>query len=182
MYCALFLDRDGVINVDHGYVASKERWEFIPGIFDLAAEANRRGYLVIVVTNQAGIARGYYSEAQFLELMDWVRQEFAVRQAKLDAVYFCPHHPEGIGGYRKVCRCRKPAPGMLLRAASERNIDLRSSIFVGDNQTDFQASKAAGVGRFLYFGSNCDDPAITLTSLTDYDRIFGGSIESQRNR
>lgn len=171
---ALFLDRDGVINVDYGYVGAKERCEFMPGIFDLAAEANRRGYLVIVVTNQAGIARGYYSEMQFLELMNWMQSEFAARHAKLDAIYYCPHHPEaGIGDYKRVCGCRKPAPGMLLRAARERNIDLRASIFIGDNEIDFQASEAAGVGRFLYFGLDRNDPAVTLTSLTDYDYIFG---------
>jgi D-glycero-D-manno-heptose 1,7-bisphosphate phosphatase len=150
---ALFLDRDGVINVDHGYVHRPEEFEFVGGIFDVVAAANRAGYIVVVVTNQAGIGRGYYSEAQFYAITDWMKTKFAEHGAQIDAVYFCPYHPEhGIGKYRCESEFRKPAPGMLLQAQRELNIDLSSSIFVGDKASDIQAGRAAGVGRLLLLG------------------------------
>ena len=90
---ALFLDRDGVINLDHGYVHTPEEFEFVDGIFEVVATANRAGYLVVVVTNQAGIGRGYYSETQFHALTDWMKASFAEHGGQIDAVYFCPYHP-----------------------------------------------------------------------------------------
>jgi len=150
---ALFLDRDGVINLDHGYVHTPEKFEFVDGIFEVVAAANRAGYIVVVVTNQAGIGRGYYSEAQFYALTDWMKAKFAEQGAQIDAVYFCPYHPEhGIGKYRCESEFRKPAPGMLLQAQRELNIDLSSSVFVGDKASDIQAGRAAGVGRLLLLG------------------------------
>jgi D-glycero-D-manno-heptose 1,7-bisphosphate phosphatase len=152
---ALFLDRDGVINVDHGYVHMPEEFEFVDGIFEVVATANQAGYLVVVVTNQAGIGRGYYSEAQFHDLTHWMIGRFAEHGGQIDAVYFCPYHPEhGIGKYRCESEFRKPAPGMLLQAERELNIDLSSSIFVGDKASDMQAGRAAGVGRLLLLGGN----------------------------
>lgn len=152
---ALFLDRDGVINVDQGYVCTPERTEFVDGIFDLVRTANALQYLVIVVTNQAGIARGYYSEADFLRYMEWVNNEFKRRDARIDDVFFCPHHPvEGKGEYLKVCDCRKPKPGMILRAASRYGLNLRRSIMIGDNLTDMDAGVAAGVGNNLRLGES----------------------------
>jgi len=151
---ALFLDRDGVINVDHGYVCTAERTEFVDGIFDLVRAANRSGYLVIVITNQAGIARGYYSIPDFLAYMDWVRGEFSRRGAHIDDVFFCPHHPvAGQGGYLKACRCRKPAPGMILDAAAKHGLNLPQSILVGDQPTDVEAGVAAGVGMNIQLGT-----------------------------
>jgi D-glycero-D-manno-heptose 1,7-bisphosphate phosphatase len=151
---ALFLDRDGVINVDHGYVHRPEAVEFIDGIFELVAVARRAGYLVIVVTNQAGIGRGYYSEADFHALMDWMKSRFVERGGQIDAVYFCPYHPEhGIGDYRRESACRKPAPGMLLQAQQELDIDMELSIFIGDKPSDMAAGLAAGVGTLLYLSS-----------------------------
>lgn len=147
---ALFLDRDGVINVDHGYVCTPERTEFVDGIFDLCRLAMRRGYLVVVITNQAGIARGYYSEQEFRDYMDWMRGVFAEHHAQLDAVYYCPHHPvEGVGEYRRKCACRKPEPGMILAAQRDLRLDLSRSIFVGDSPSDGQAGKTAGVGTCI---------------------------------
>lgn len=145
---ALFLDRDGVVNVDKGYVHTPEETEFIPGIFELVADANARGYKVIIVTNQAGIGRGYYTEEVFHGYMDWVRAEFEARGARIDAVYFCPHHPEhGVGEYKQLCECRKPKPRMILQAAEEHGIELGNSVMLGDKQSDMQAAEAAGVGR-----------------------------------
>ena len=148
---ALFLDRDGVINIDHGYVFRPIDFHFIEGIFELVAVANRLGYLVVVVTNQAGIGRGYYSEADFHTLTDWMREQFARQGAQIDAVYFSPNHPEhGIGNYRHESVFRKPGPGMFFQAAEELGIDLSSSIMVGDKLSDMLAAEAAGVlHRFL---------------------------------
>lgn len=144
---ALFLDKDGVINIDHGYVCTAERTDFIEGIFEVCQAATRQGFLNVVITNQAGIARGYYTEQDFLAYMEWVRGEFRRRGAQIDAVYFCPHHPEyGKGEYLLQCECRKPKPGMLLRAAGDLGIDLAGSVLLGDTDSDVAAGEAAGVG------------------------------------
>lgn len=144
---ALFLDKDGVINVDHGYVCTPERTDFIDGIFELCRAATGHGYLNVVITNQAGIARGYYTEQQFLAYMEWVRGEFRNHGAQLDAVYYCPHHPvHGIGGYLRDCDCRKPKPGMILRAARDLDLSLAGSVMLGDTASDVAAGEAAGVG------------------------------------
>jgi D-glycero-D-manno-heptose 1,7-bisphosphate phosphatase len=145
---ALFLDRDGDINVDTGYVHTAEQTQWLPGIFEYVAGAVRAGYAPVVVTNQAGIARGYYSEGQFLEYTRWVHDEFAARGVPLLATFYCPHHPDaGQGEWRVACACRKPAPGMLLAAAEALAIDLPGSVLVGDTLADIAAAKAAGVGR-----------------------------------
>lgn len=147
---ALFLDRDGIINVDFGYGVHPEQTVFVKGIFKLCGQALAAGYRLVVVTNQAGIARGYYSEDDFHTYMDWMQQEFVDRGVPLAGVYFCPHHPEGkVARYRKVCECRKPAPGMILCAAVELNLDLAASVLVGDKASDVAAGKAAGVGCCL---------------------------------
>ncbi|MEJ2803634.1 HAD family hydrolase [Comamonadaceae bacterium PP-2] len=143
---ALFLDRDGVINVDSGYVHRIEEFRFLPGIFELVRQANACEYRVVVVTNQAGIGRGYYTEVDFRVLMDWVREQFVLQGAVLDAVYFCPDHPEhGVGRYRRQSPMRKPGPGMLLQAQQDLGLDLSRSIMVGDSLSDMQAGRAAGV-------------------------------------
>lgn len=148
---ALFLDRDGVINVNHGYVHKQENFEFIDGIFELVRKARELGYIVVVVTNQAGIGRGYYSEDDFLTLTEWMKAQFAARGADIDAVYFCPYHPmHGEGQYRRDSPMRKPAPGMLLQARDEFGIDMALSMMVGDKRSDMQAGAAAGVGTLLW--------------------------------
>ncbi|MEG3789790.1 HAD family hydrolase [Lysobacter sp. CCNWLW3] len=145
---ALFLDRDGVINTDHGYVHTPERTDWVPGIFDLAAQARSCGFLVVVVTNQAGIARGYYDEAQFYRYTQWVHEQFASRGAPLLATYFCPHHPDaGLGELKMACSCRKPQPGMLLQAAQDWDIRPASSVLVGDQASDIEAARLAGLGQ-----------------------------------
>lgn len=149
---ALFLDRDGVINVDHAYVHRREDVEFIDGIFDLCRSARRRGYLVVVVTNQAGIGRGYYTEHDFQRLTDWMLERFGAEGAAIDRVYFCPYHPvHGVGRYKVDSPFRKPGPGMILQAAEELGIDLARSVLVGDMATDIGAGHAAGVGCKLLF-------------------------------
>lgn len=158
MVPALFLDRDGVINHDHGYVHRIADFEFIEGIFALGRAASAAGFKLIVVTNQAGIGRGYYTPVQFLELSDWMRKQFSSEGAEITDVYFCPHHPEhGIGIYRRECSCRKPNPGMLLRAAEEHGLDLGRSILVGDTASDIEAATRAGVGRTVLFGAHAGE-------------------------
>jgi len=160
---ALFLDRDGVINVDHAYVHRKEDFHFVDGIFELVATAKSAGYLVVVVTNQAGIGRGYYTEADFHRLMDWVKEQFALRAGCIDGIYFCPHHPDhGVGDYRKESSFRKPGPGMLLQAAKDLDIDLANSIMVGDKVSDAQAGLAAGVGTLLHLGAETQQSGAVL--------------------
>ena len=168
---ALFLDRDGVINVDRGYVHRPEQIEFVAGVFDLVRAASELGYLVVVVTNQAGIGRGYYSEEDFHLLMAWLTGQFISRGGKIDAVYFSPFHPEhGRGEYRRHSDCRKPAPGMLLRAQRELDIDLPTSIFIGDKRSDVDAGLAAGVGAVLGLGvaaTTCGEGWHRIVTLHD---------------
>jgi D-glycero-D-manno-heptose 1,7-bisphosphate phosphatase len=150
---ALFLDRDGVINLDHGYVCRVEQFEWLEGVFDTVRAAAAGGLLTIVVTNQAGIARGYYTEAAFRQLTDWMLATFAASGAPVTAVYHCPYHPDGIGPYRVADHPdRKPNPGMLLRAAREHDLDLGSSLLAGDQETDVEAGIRAGVGATARFG------------------------------
>ena len=144
---AVFLDRDGVINREGGYVHNVDEFHFIDGVFDACLEMSKAGYRLIVITNQAGIARGYYTEDDFHHLTEWMLNEFRKHGIEIDGVYYCPHHPvHGVGDYRRDCDCRKPAPGMILRAAKEHSLDLRRSILVGDKVTDIEAGRAAGVG------------------------------------
>ena len=144
---ALFLDRDGVINVDHGYVHRIADFEFMPGIFDLVRCARAQQMRVVVVTNQAGIGRGLYTEADFAALTQWMCERFAQADAGIDRVYHCPTHPTAaLGAYRVDSPLRKPHPGMLLAARSELALDLGASALVGDKLSDMQAGLAAGVG------------------------------------
>ena len=149
---ALFLDRDGVINIDHAYVYKKEDFEFVDGIFELCRRAKQHGFLICVVTNQAGIGRGYYTEANFLELTDWMCTVFCSEGAAIDKVYFCPTHPvHGIGEYKVDSTFRKPGPGMILQAAQDLDIDLARSILVGDKESDIEAGTSAGVNCNLFY-------------------------------
>ena len=152
MVKALFLDRDGVINKDFGYVHVPSNFIFEDGIFELIRNANSFGLLVIVVTNQAGIARGYYDVNTFNLLTEWMLGEFRNQLCKIDAVYFCPYHPEGvIDEYREDHFDRKPKPGMFLRAEKDFSIDMKKSILIGNKISDIEAGLSSGVGtNFLY--------------------------------
>lgn len=158
---ALFLDRDGVINVDTGHAHKQEDIAFIPGIFDFCRSAVGKGYKLIIITNQSGIARGLYGKPEFHVLMSWMAERFKEEACPWTAYYFCPHHPDfGNARYRKQCDCRKPQPGMILQAAKEWNISLAQSVLVGDKETDLEAGRAAGVGRVVLFKG--DFTAFTL--------------------
>jgi D-glycero-D-manno-heptose 1,7-bisphosphate phosphatase len=150
----LFLDRDGVINVNHGYVHTAERTEWVAGILPLLADAARLGYQVVVVTNQAGIARGFYSVDDFTDYTRWQHEQLLQAGAPLLGTWFCPHHPQaGQGEFKIDCLCRKPEPGMLLKAIEGFSIDPAQAVFVGDKISDMQAGAAAGIGKlFLIAG------------------------------
>ncbi len=150
----LFLDRDGVVNYDFGHVGTVDRFKFKPFIFDLILEANYKKYKVIIITNQAGIAKGLYSEEDFKFLNNWMLNEFKSNNCFIDDVYYCPYHPtKGRGCYLKDSFDRKPNPGMILKAINKHNIDLQKSILVGDNITDINAGKSSGI-KNLYFINN----------------------------
>lgn len=144
---ALFLDRDGVINKEKNYLYKKNDFEFIDGIFELCKYFQKRNYYIIVVTNQSGIARGYYSDKEFLDLSQWMEKKFLENNVIIDKIYYCPHHPD----FSQNCNCRKPKPGMILQAQEELNIDLKHSIMVGDKERDIEAAINAGISETYLF-------------------------------
>jgi D-glycero-D-manno-heptose 1,7-bisphosphate phosphatase len=155
---ALFLDRDGVLNVDTGYLHRPEELRWVPGAIETVKRFNDLGWLVVVVTNQAGIARGLYDEAAMHGLHAFMQDELRRHGAHVDAFYHCPHHPEGILADLAVgCDCRKPEPGMLLAAARDWPIDLAASLLVGDRETDIEAARRAGVRGILFEGGSLAD-------------------------
>lgn len=147
---AVFLDRDGTINEEKEYLSRVEDFEFIPGAAAAISRLNAAGFLVIVVTNQSGIGRGYYDEAALERLHRHMDRELARFGAAVDAYYFCPHHPQhGIGDYGVECACRKPLPGMLLQAARDFPLDLAASYIIGDKLADVDAGLKAGCRPLL---------------------------------
>ena len=143
----LFLDRDGVINIEKNYLYKIDDFEFIDGIFDLCRYYLSLGYIIVVVTNQSGIARGYYTKDDFETLTSWMIDEFEKKSIEIKKVYFCPHHPDIDG----ECKCRKPKPGMLLDAKKEFDIDMADSVMVGDKERDIEAALASGVKKSFLF-------------------------------
>ena len=167
---ALFLDRDGVINVEKNYVHRIEDFEFVDCIFDLCRAAAKSSMPIVVVTNQAGIGRGYFSEVQFQALTDWMRNRFEQERAPIAAVYYCPYHPvHGVGAYQKESFDRKPNPGMILRARDELGLDLSRSILIGDKGSDIAAAKAASIGLTILLGARVEEsaPDRMITSLSE---------------
>ncbi len=147
---ALLLDRDGVINENGRYLCRSEDIRFLDGIFPLCHAAQEKGYRIIIVTNQSGIGRGYYTEEDFSELTRWMCGEFLEQGVTITQVYYCPYHPDkGIGRYRVDSEDRKPNPGMILKARDEFDLDLQSSILIGDKDSDMEAGRRAGVGTLL---------------------------------
>lgn len=152
---AAFLDRDGVINIDHAYVSRRADFEFVDGALEAARRLHDAGYVLIVVTNQSGIGRGYYTEEDFEALNIFMCRVFEEAGAPLEGIYFCPHHPQkAIGKYKVACNCRKPQPGMILRASEELCIDLSRSILFGDKESDMLAAVNAGVPRRILLGKD----------------------------
>jgi D-glycero-D-manno-heptose 1,7-bisphosphate phosphatase len=171
---ALFLDRDGVINHEIGYLYRPEDVRFVDGIFPLCRTAQALGYKLVVVTNQSGIARELYTTAQFESLMAWMREQLLREQITLDAVYHCPYHPEhGVGAWKREHEDRKPSPGMLHRGARDLGIALGDSVLVGDRCSDIAAANAAGLRQaFLLRGTEgapCAGEFLAVESLFEVE-------------
>ena len=167
---AVFLDRDGVLIEDTGYPHSIEKMKILAGTSDAIKRLKKAGYLIIIVSNQSGIARGLFTEKEFEEFNKKLVYELRKEGAIIDAVYYCPHHPEGkVEKYKKICECRKPKPGMLLKAAREHNISLQNSWMIGDKEEDIIAGKAAGCKtiRIDEKGEKTDFSAKTLLDAVD---------------
>ena len=165
MHKALFLDRDGVVNVEKNYLHKMEEFELVEGIVEVCRAYQEQGYLIIVVTNQSGISRGYYTQEDFAILSEWMVEYFKVLGVTITHIYHCPHH-ESIDG---VCECRKPEPGMFLEAQKEYDLDMPHSVMIGDNERDIEAALRAGVGtNILLSGDVIDSKANrTISSLKE---------------
>jgi len=167
---AIFLDRDGVINKDHAYIYKIEDFEFIHGVFDACRHFKQLGYRIIIVTNQSGIGRGYYSEHEFAVLTEWMKSQFMANDCEIDAVYFCPHHPEkAVAPYRLECECRKPAPGMLLKGIEAFDLLPSACVMIGDKPSDMAAAQAAGIGRKILLRS---EQLLNPDKTTDADELW----------
>lgn len=146
MKTAVFLDRDGTINEEMGYINHPDRFMLFPFVAESIRIFNALDMKVIIITNQAGVARGYFSEQLLSSIHEKLLSDVAKQNARIDAIYYCPHHPkEGLGKYRKTCSCRKPKPGMVQKAAKEHDIDISKSYMIGDRFRDIQFAKQLGL-------------------------------------
>ncbi|MCC5466810.1 D-glycero-alpha-D-manno-heptose-1,7-bisphosphate 7-phosphatase [Pelosinus baikalensis] len=152
---AVFFDRDGVLNVDRGYICRREELEWMPGAIAALQKLYELDYLVFVVTNQSGIARGFYQEEDVYNFHRCMAEEVEKQGAVIHSFYFCPHHPEGkVDQYAILCNCRKPLPGMIQQACLEWPVDLEKSFLIGDMQRDIDAARAAGIPGYLFSYGN----------------------------
>ncbi len=152
MIRAIFFDRDGVLNEEVGYLWEIERFKWIDGARDAIKFCNERGILTVVVTNQSGIARGLYTARDVEILHDFMQKSLAEVGAHIDKFYYCPHHPKGsVEEFSVVCDCRKPKPGMILKACEDFKIEPAQAIMFGDSERDIEAAKAAGLRAGIFF-------------------------------
>ena len=170
---AVFLDRDGVINVDYGYVYKISDFILLPGIVKGLRTLQDNGYELVVVTNQSGIARGYYSQEDYSAISNYYHGLLSAQGVMLSAIYCCPHHPRGsITRFAIKCDCRKPSSGMLSQAALDLNLNLSLSFMFGDKVTDMLAAKAAGLSYGVLIGNQIPDPidfpVVLSSSLSQY--------------
>ena len=175
---AVFLDRDGTINKDVGYLHEKEKFEYIEGAVEGLKALQDMGYILVIVTNQSGIARGLFTEDDYLEFQSWIEDDLRSKGITIVGSYYCPHHPEAIvSKYRVKCECRKPKTGLFWKAASELNIDMDNSFAVGDKMRDLAIVNESGVKGFLV-GENTENCAglenITICkNILDVSSIIG---------
>ncbi len=162
---AIFLDRDGTLNIEKNYLYRIEDFEFIKGMPEAIRKWNELGYLVIVITNQAGVARGYYREEDVKILHEYINECLKKLGAHINSFYYCPHHPtEGIGKYKIECNCRKPKTGLLEKAIVEFSIDVNKSYLFGDKESDLEAGSKMKIKSFLVDGKSFD--------INYYSKIF----------
>lgn len=163
---ALFLDRDGVLNIDHGYIGSADRFDVISGVFYALTQAQALDFRLIVVTNQSGIARNYFTRAEYLAVERYMLDIFAAKGIFFTGIYHCPHHPQGERSDLAIaCDCRKPAPGMILQACADHRLDPARSVLIGDKLSDIQAGRNAGVGHSFLIDSSDADGTSRFASL-----------------
>lgn len=172
---AVFVDRDGVLITDVDHLTSASEIEILPGVPESLRRLRNAGWAAVVVTNQSVVARGLVTEDELRAIHRTLESQLRARRAALDAIYYCPHHPEGVvAAYRAACDCRKPQPGLLLRAASDLGLDLRSSVMVGDTASDIEAGRRAGCRTVLIHhaspagGSSRESTAVADTAAADY--------------
>ena len=177
MVKALFLDRDGVLNVDKGYVSQIGDFEFVPGVFDALRHAQKQGYSLFIVTNQSGIARGLYTEADYHRLTKWMVDQFANENVTITQVYYCPYHSEGtVLEYTQASDLRKPNPGMLLLAQQEHGLSLEESVLIGDKETDIEAGARAGVATTILVCAESERETkadCMVTSIRELPKLLG---------
>ena len=169
----LLLDRDGVINIDRGYVGTREQFEFMPGIFPFLQAAQDMGYRLAILTNQSGVARGLYTVADYEKLTAWMLKELAGQGISIDLVLASFEHPEGtLPKYRRETFWRKPNPGMVLEAVQRLRLDPARSAFVGDKVSDMEAAKAGGVGRCLYLSEEKGNAMEGVRMVRNFDQTL----------
>jgi len=167
---ALFLDRDGVINKEKNYLYKIEDFEFIDGVFETCRYFQDKGYLIIIITNQAGIDRGKYTEKDYEILTKWMLKEFQKNGVTITKVYHCPHHPDFSG----ECECRKPKPGMLLQAQKEFNLDLKNSLLVGDKNSDIEAGLNVGIksNYLITTGHKINENQLDVKTINNLKELY----------
>ncbi len=158
MHAAVFLDRDGIIIEDTGHIDDCSRVNFLPRVDEAISLLNKYKFKVLVVTNQAGVAKGYFTEEKLQEINSYIRETLAGKSAFIDGIYYCPHHIEGtVREYKRDCHCRKPNPGMIQQAASDFSIDLNRSFLIGDKMSDIEAGHKAGCRIILVSLSSIEE-------------------------
>jgi D-glycero-D-manno-heptose 1,7-bisphosphate phosphatase len=173
---AVFLDRDGTLNVEKDYLYRIDEFEFVAGAEEAVRMFNKAGFMVVVVTNQSGVARGYYTEEDVEILHRHIGSELEKCGARVDAWFYCPHHPDGRGSYSLPCKCRKPLPGMLIEAAGRFDIDLDASIMIGDKIADVSAGLAAGCRTVLVrTGYGAEDEQLISGSTLVFDDLLSAA-------
>jgi len=180
---AIFLDRDGTLNVEKNYLIRVEDFEFIPGVSQALKRLQDAGFLLVVVTNQSGVARGYYTLAAVEALHGYLQARLGPHGVQISAFYVCPHYVGGQAPYAMDCSCRKPKPGLLLQAAAELKLDLGRSFMIGDKLSDAQAGQAAGCRSLLVRSGHPLPPDAPFEVLADLaaaaDKILFSASESR---
>ncbi len=172
---AVFLDRDGTINVDKNYLYKIDEFEFLPGAVEALRLLQSAGFLLIIITNQSGIARGYFTEADYLKLTDWMLAALKNYGVNISGVYYCPHLPEAeISEYRKVCDCRKPKTGLFEQAVRDFDIDLAKSYAIGDKPRDCAICETTDCKGFIIGRTSTNDKVKPVSSLLEAAKIITG--------
>lgn len=175
---AVFLDRDGVILKDTGYISSWEETRLLFGSAEAIKRLNQSGFLVIVVTNQSGVARGYFTEADVEAVNERLKEELSLKGAQIDAIFYCPHHVKGrVKKYRLDCDCRKPKPALILDAASRFGIDTSRSFMVGDKLEDVKAGKRAGCKTILIQGTGSREQGAGKVKVDKVVSSLSGAVD-----